>query len=185
MPTTAMRLWKRQLKRSDAMDLGATINMATHNKTYGDWDEIAERQGIDIPRMRGYRFMAGEEPITDDEVERVIRKTIPRWLTEPGGCVVRIKGRGKFKTVDKRQVKGEYRMRVKSARRQYAAFNRYVGQPDIVMVHCRAGSRDDWIEGGGIWIQKQPWFIERVRDTFDETYCDVYIRILPGIEEQD
>ena len=54
-------------------------------------------------------------------------------------------------------------------------FNKYVGRKDILYIHARIG--------GGNWsyyhhrVDKQPWFIEKVDDAFDSTYCDIYAKI--------
>ena len=61
---------------------------------------------------------------------------------------------------------------------QYDAWNRYTGQEDVLYIHSRMG--------GGNWkyyedkdsIIKQPWFLERVDDCWDNTYCDFYAKVM-------
>lgn len=59
--------------------------------------------------------------------------------------------------------------------RQYKIWNKYVGRKDILYIHARIG--------GGNWscyydkVVNQPWFIEKVDDSFDCTYCDIYAKI--------
>lgn len=65
---------------------------------------------------------------------------------------------------------------------QYALFNRYCGRPDILYIHARIG--------GGNWyyygkeVKDQPWFICKVDDAFDSTYCDIYARLNPDIAKE-
>ena len=60
-------------------------------------------------------------------------------------------------------------------KKQYEAWNRYVGRDDVLYIHARIG--------GGNWsyywkqVVYQPWFIEKVDDGFDSTYCDIYAKI--------
>ncbi len=61
--------------------------------------------------------------------------------------------------------------------RQYKIWNKYVGREDILYIHARIG--------GGNWpyyhgeVDNQPWFLEKVDDNFDCTYCDIYAKIDP------
>lgn len=55
-------------------------------------------------------------------------------------------------------------------------FNKYVGRKDVLYVHARIGG-DNWSYYGGNQIEKQPWFLEKVDDYFDRTYCDIYVKI--------
>jgi len=59
--------------------------------------------------------------------------------------------------------------------KNFAAFNKYCGRKDILYIHARIG--------GGNWpnycaeVETQPWFVEKVDDAFDSTYCDIYAKI--------
>lgn len=59
--------------------------------------------------------------------------------------------------------------------KQWELWNKYAGREDILYIHARIG--------GGNWLYyfdqvvNQPWFIEKVDDSFDSTYCDIYARI--------
>lgn len=59
---------------------------------------------------------------------------------------------------------------------QYETFNKYVGRDDVLMVHARIGG-GNWEYYGGPELAKQPWFIEKVDDSYDNTYCDIYVQI--------
>lgn len=180
------------------MDLGA----------YGqieELSEIAQRNGIDCPRLRGYRLMKDEEPIDFDEwkkerqasfeadcLDSLIRsrwvinawfsdycsgtnKNIKRYISG-GWCDEnrsvrwdRIHGRRKklLKTVIHNEL-ARYK-------RQFEVWNKYAGRSDVLYIHARIG--------GGNWpyyykkVAYEPWFIEKVDDAFDESYCDIYARI--------
>jgi hypothetical protein len=60
-------------------------------------------------------------------------------------------------------------------------FNKYIGRDDILYVHARIGS--------GNWpayrdeVVNQPWFLEKIDDAFDPTYCDIYAKIDPNTYE--
>ena len=51
------------------------------------------------------------------------------------------------------------------------------------MIHARIGG-PNWEYYGGPLLKLEPWFLERVDDGFDNTYCDIYARIKP-IKEDD
>lgn len=74
-----------------------------------------------------------------------------------------------------------FRTRVKNAlrryKKQYDVWNKYAGRPDVLYIHSRIG--------GGNWpyyyadVVYQPWFLEKVDDACDSTYCDIYAKIEP------
>lgn len=55
-------------------------------------------------------------------------------------------------------------------------FNEYCGQDDVLYIHARIGGLN-WNDFGGPELEKQPWFLDKVDDPFDSTYCDIYARI--------
>ena len=174
------------------MDLGAYAQIA-------DIQKIAEANGINVPRLRGYRLMANEQEVNIEDWERkavqeVYRRgccSIPRFT--PDSCIYEYSSetdRIGRKFIDK---DGEFRwsllhgkrrknmkFAVKKMRRavhsQADAWNRYAGQPDVLYIHARIGGKN-WHAYGGEKLRRQPWFIEKVDDWFDETYCDIYARI--------
>ena len=64
----------------------------------------------------------------------------------------------------------------KETQKQFEAWNKYCGRDDILYIHARIGG-GNWDYYGGDELRKQPWFIEKVDDHFDDTYCDIYARI--------
>lgn len=176
----------------------------------GELDELAKKNGIEVPRLRGYRLMKDEKPIDDytdvrfevelDVVERLCRTMWGRtpWITHsvytdkkvekyiknlecrymdkddpeykaPEICWDKI--RGKKRRIVKTWVKNELR----GFKKQYEVWNKYCGRDDILYIHARIG--------GGNWpyyydqVVDKPWFIEKVDDGWDSTYCDIYAKI--------
>lgn len=59
---------------------------------------------------------------------------------------------------------------------QIERFNSYCGKENIYMIHARIGG-NNWDYYDGDSITEFPWFIEKVDDDFDNTYCDIYVQI--------
>ena len=66
----------------------------------------------------------------------------------------------------------------KNYKKQFETFNKYCGRDDVLYIHARIGGRN-WFNYDGAELERQPWFIEKVDDSFDDTYCDIYARINP------
>ena len=190
------------------MDLGAFENIELIEKIMSD-------NGISVPRLRGLRLMSLEEPSTMDEIEAEAsciglgecedacqsefvckpscyeisertRRLQHKYLVYADGIYNPIAVRWNAIHGKKRKL---FKYKLKMAKRRvfknFLAFNRYCGRNDVLYIHARIG--------GGNWpyyrkeVENQPWFIEKVDDPFDSTYCDIYARIKPveGIEEQE
>lgn len=60
-------------------------------------------------------------------------------------------------------------------RKQWKVWNKYAGEDNILYIHARIG--------GNNWscyyknVAYQPWFLEKVDDSYDNTYCDIYAQI--------
>lgn len=117
----------------------------------GRFEELAKKNGIDVPRLRGYRMMSEEEPWTEEQTVRLIKGT-------------------------------DGDIKEQSLRAQHAVFNKYCGRKDVLYIHARIGG-NNWKYYGGPNLEEQPWFIEKVDDAFDSTYCDIYARISDEVEE--
>ena len=77
----------------------------------------------------------------------------------------------------RKRIKLAVKHRIRRVHAQYEAWNRYAGRPDVLYIHARIGGRN-WLDyDGENTVAKQPWFLEKVDDWFDETYCDIYARI--------
>ena len=181
------------------MDLGAYSQIE-------DLDEIAKRNNIHVPRLRGYRLMKNEEPVTSEDYKReeeFIKKHIykdaihayPTWnlnsncheysarktyLEKYFGVfndkeLVDLQWK-KINRKKRKAIKMAVKKQLSAFRKQSDAFNKYVGRDDILYIHARIGG-NNWKYYGGDELVKQPWFIEKIDDYFDDTYCDIYARI--------
>ena len=147
------------------MDLYATGQMRDNNL-----DKVLEEQGIKIPSIRGVRIMADEDYVSDKDIEKSCRYVYckTKKLFTPD--------RYWHPATDKRQARALARRSSRIAYRQLTAYNKHVKEKGVWMVHARV-SDNSWIANGGRDIEKQPWFIERVKDGMDATYCDIYVRV--------
>lgn len=182
------------------MDLGAYKNIENIS-------EIAEQNGIDVPRLRGYRLMKDEQPIDYRDVTRELdvdcvhdlATAMPFWNPHP--CAYEFSRRTnkkvlKYLTGDpfdgeseepvrvrweningkkKKILKTMIHNRANRYKKQYDVWNKYAGCEDILYIHARIGG-PNWPDYMLEVIDK-PWFIEKVDDAFDNTYCDIYARI--------
>lgn len=163
-------------------------------------EELAKKNNIDCPRLRGYRLMSEEKPmrITDDDIKswtyhcaeklctaiplfsetahmyefsRRTNRIKEKYLNEETGEVYWDKLHGRKRKALKTAVHNV----VRAVEKQYEVFNKYVGRKDILYIHARIG--------GNNWpyyyknVVDQPWFIEKVDDAYDDTYCDIYAKI--------
>jgi len=171
----------------------------------GNLEAIAKANGIDVPRLRGYRLMSEQEPLTTHEmleierdlVKEVYRRgccSVPRFDPYSSMCEYSsetdwiekhyITPDGEFRWdllhgKPRRRMKFAIRKMRKAVRAENAAWNRYAGRGDVLYIHARIGDRN-WNAYGCDWIREQPWFLEKVDDAFDETYCSIYARIDPS-----
>lgn len=147
------------------MDLYATGQMKDNNL-----DKVLEEHGIKIPSIRGVRIMADEEYLSDKDIEKSCRYVYckTKKLYTPDKYW--------HPATDKRQARALARWYSRNAYKQLTAYNKHVKEEGVWMVHARV-SDNSWIANGGRDIEKQPWFIERVKDGMDATYCDIYVRV--------
>lgn len=182
------------------MDLGAFAQV-------DELSPIAIRNGIDIPRLRGYRLMTKEGRVSEDTIELIKEErsifvleslctSEPFW--NPNGSVHTFSENsdkyikhfcrgafyGDFSEIrwdrihgkKRRILKFELKKMKRHVDKNFETYNKYLYQPGILMIHARIGG-DNWNYFGGPELEKQPWFIERVDDCCDSTYCDIYARI--------
>ena len=126
------------------MDLGAFVQIE-------DLDEIARLNGIEIPRLRGYRLMSQCKPYTEEEIAEQI-KDAKECGREHGDSLSALY-----------YVKEE-------VRNQCELWNKYAGRSDVLYIHSRIGC--DYLD-----FEKEPWFLDGTTDAFDGTYCDIYAKI--------
>lgn len=83
------------------------------------------------------------------------------------------------------RVHGKVRKRLKFAikratrrvNEQYELWNRYAGEKDVLYIHARLGSRSWTDYATREAITEQPWFLAKVDDYWDGSYCDIYARL--------
>lgn len=189
------------------MDLEAYCNIE-------DLDDLAKKNGIDVPRLRGYRLMKDEEPISHDEFTASIKRHVfgdaltscPPFdpdarCFEHSECTDRrLKRYGifendkdspfrkysQFNLVDikwdlihgkaRKRIKFALKKRTKACWKQYDTWNKYCGRDDVLYIHARIGG-DNWNYYEGYKLEKEPWFLEKVDDYYDCTYCDIYAKV--------
>ena len=179
------------------MDLGAYMKIKDLNKVMTD-------NQIYVPRLRGLRLMSDEEPLSKKELEetafdyaltdcenlcrsnfepysnfqcfsRKTNKIVSKYMIVKNHWPINIKWRnlhGKKRKLFKFVLKQTR----KKVFKQYETFNKYCGRDDILYIHARIGG-NNWNYYDGADIEKQSWFIEKVDDSFDCTYCDIYAKI--------
>ena len=64
----------------------------------------------------------------------------------------------------------------KRIQRQFDMWNNYAGKDHVLYIHSRIGG-GNWNYFGGNELAKSPWFLDKVDDSFDNTYCDIYAKI--------
>lgn len=177
------------------MDLGAYSNIEI-------LEEVAKKNNIHVPRLRGYRLMKDEEVVEINElyegmdveiVRRLVHKcpfwsyrsscsqydSYTDWLEEQYIS----KDKDGTEYIRWELIHGWKRRELKTAihneknkfKKQYEVWNKYAGKDNVLYIHARIG--------GGNWptyykeVVNQPWFLEKVDDGFDSTYCDIYAKI--------
>lgn len=185
------------------MDIGAYAQIE-------NLSEIASANGINVPRLRGYRLMSNEKAVTDEEIKSAI-KDATMWAGERA-CTSRftfgswseyslatdnlkkkyliMNDEGDTVGIRWNKIHGKHRKALKFAikkkeraiKEQMEMFNKYVGRNDVLYVHSRTG--------GGNWyyyykeIRAIPGLLDRIEDANDCTYADYYFKIKPVVKEE-
>lgn len=174
------------------MDLGAYAQIA-------DLGEIAEKNGIEIPRLRGYRLMSEEIPVDVSEmiegieVETCKELCRSHWRIDPifytysdktdFACAYYL-SKDKSSSVRWERIHGrkrknlKYKIKQKSRKikEQYEMWNKYAGKPNVLYIHAKIGGAN-WNRYGGNELIEKTWFLDKVDDSYDRTYCDIYAAI--------
>ena len=163
-----------------------------------DISAVAKANGIEVPRLRGYRLMKDELPQDYTEALNNVAaacckdlcRAVPFWTCDPwvvAYCSRADRLIGRYCPNDRVQwdkIHGKRRKTLKFAIKQHKkrivqqmeTFNKYAGRDDVLYIHARIGGAN-WINFGGLELAAQPWFLEKVDDFFDNTYCDIYAKI--------
>lgn len=178
------------------MDLGAYVQI-------GNLSKLAKLNNINVARLRGYRYMKYEDkPIDiDEEIKNLnkyivedlvtsipawsINSSIREWNSETGNKMRKFYD-DKNERIKWENIHGKHRKNLKyvlkikklEVKEQFNIFNKYLGREDILYIHARLGSRN-W-SGIHYWdYKKEPWYINGIDDSFDDSYCDIYAKIDP------
>ena len=185
------------------MDLGAYMQI-------DNLDKIAADNGIVVPRLRGYRLMIDENPVSEKEINELVKEATidicknlccsePFWCPDSNSHLyswytqrleeyymsgIRYKNEYgthvKFNKIRWDRIHGRKRKILKFAirklkknvQKQYDMWNKYAGKDNILYIHARIGGWN-WQDYGDE-LAKQPWFICKIDDYYDDTYCDIY-----------
>ena len=183
------------------MDLAAFVQI-------DDLDAIAKANGIEVPRLRGYRLMKDEQPVSLEELKALMKDcevqvcedlccSVPFWSAR-SSChrfsqqtdyirkyfliqEVDEKGYNRYVGIRWDRIHGKKRKILKFAikkqnkriQKQFDVWNKYAGKEGVLYIHSRIGGRN-WDYYGGDELSAKPWFLEKVDDWFDSTYCDIY-----------
>ena len=185
-----------------------------------DLEPIAKANGIDIPRLRGYRLMKDEESVSQEKINELKKECeIPEveWL-----CCARpiwranadfhigdeesdiLKDYYLIKEKDKdgndryvgirwdrihgrkrKILKFEIKKQKRKIQEQFDTWNKYVGREDVLYIHSRMGGANWKYYENKESITSQPWFLDRVDDHWDSTYCDFYAKIKVNTTEEE
>lgn len=183
------------------MDLGAYVQIS-------DLEEIAKSNNIKIPRLRGYRLMKDEEPVSKQGIEDIMKtgeivivkslcESTPFWNPKSdcytlSGYTDLLKDYFLIKEEEcdysgvrwdrihgwkRRLLKFEIKKQNRDIQKQYDLWNKYAGKEGVLYIHSRMGGNNWKYFDGKSELMNQPWFLDRVDDWFDSTYCDFYARI--------
>ena len=169
---------------------------------------IAKANGIDVPRLRGYRLIKNEKPVSREEIKEIMRtgeiiavktlcETTPFWNPNSDSFTLsdhtdRLKDyflvtneEGDYSEIrwdrihgwKRRILKFEIKKQNRDIQKQYDLWNKYAGKEGVLYIHSRMGGNNWKYFDGKSELMNQPWFLDRVDDWFDSTYCDFYARI--------
>lgn len=174
-------------------------------------EEIVKRNGIEVPRLRGYELCSEMTPWTKEEMNHELKwiavntckdlcQSNPFWNPN-SNChtfsswtdylcdyylIKGIKANGyeDYVDINWNRIHGWKRKVLKTAihnnqmefKKFVEKWNSYCGRKDVLRVHSRIGG-NNWSYFKGNELKKKPWFIEKIDDWFDCTYCDIYCKI--------
>ena len=76
----------------------------------------------------------------------------------------------------RKRLKFEIKKKKRQIQKQIDMWNKYVGNANVLYIHARIGGCN-WNYYAGNELAKSPWFLDKVDDCFDNTYCDIYASI--------
>ena len=180
------------------MDLGAYAQI-------DDLGDLLVKNNIIIERLRGLRLMKDEEPVSEEELTKIIEEAklnyAVDWLQQHSDFIWSsekaqnkhesfIYGKDKYgyeavveidfskvNDRDKKHIEDRWKMIEERYTSQFTMFNKYCGK-DVLYVHARqgGGNRPDYPIN-----TNHPMYLGDVDDAFDKTYCDIYYDLSKGV----
>lgn len=171
-----------------------------------DLEKIAKANKIDVPRCRGYRLMKDEDKVSQEEIDRIIKESeysvvedlcasSPFW--NPHAYIHTLSswtdylkeyyledGNIRWDRIHgwkRRILKFELKKNKHRIQKTFDTWNKYAGREDVLYIHARIGGNNWNYFKGPERVAKQPWFLDKVDDYFDSTYCDIYAKINPDV----
>ena len=183
-----------------------------------DLGKLAKDNNIVVPRLRGYRLMQNEKPISTEEIKRIMNsseidvcsdlcRAEPFWNANAACygysshtdslCNYYLDGKVIANSVEtygykkyeytgirwdrihgwKRKVlKFAIKNQKRRIQQQCDMWNKYAGKSNVLYIHARIGGLN-WKYYDCNEIAKSPWFLDKVDDWFDNTYCDIYASV--------
>lgn len=164
--------------------------------------EITQKNNIVVPRLRGYCLMSEASCFNEKEqmdsfinIRHIVTDlctSVPFWTDDASRYKYGLKtdklrrkylGRNTEQTINWNKIHGKKRRVLKFAiknkrkriKAQYDIWNKYVGRADVLCIHARIGGCN-W-EAYKENVIHEPWFLEKVDDYADSTYCDIYAKL--------
>lgn len=188
------------------MDLGAYAQI-------GNLEAIMQKNGINVPRLRGLRMMSEEEPISKNELKDMCEEASLYVVEDLCCCNFNTNAnwseyssktdalRHKYIKYNKRRpvaikwnklhgkrrkaVKYAIKKRKKAIMKQFAMWNKYAGHNDVLYIHARLGAGNwNYYDCDKI-IKNAPWYLDHVEDNFDRTYVDIFAKVIGTKESED
>lgn len=175
------------------MDIGAYIQIE-------DLQSVAEANGILVDRLRGYRLMKDEKPMTQETLEKWKRdiemeavehatSAYPLCAIQPRGYSCEYLQRQRMERFVEELPDGSVRIRwdrihgrmrkavkyhrkvqLRAAIEQHRLWNQFAGRDDVLYIHSRDGRNL-------CRYTDEPWYLGGCLDWFDATYCDIYAKL--------
>jgi len=179
------------------MDLEAYVNIPKFEK-------FVEEQGIKINRVRGYRLMKDEKPITKDEMYEIVEHNLPyilesiltrRYDPKLGFCyyagymsnnqekkyfiqVDEYEKKINWKNIHgklRKKLKYEQKCLAKAVFTQWNMWNKFCGE-NILYIHAKQGIYN-WSDTWRKDYENEEWYLDSCDDAFDNCYADIYAKI--------
>ena len=169
------------------VDLQAYLNIE-------NLSDVAKANGIEVPRLRGYRLMSTQKPISEEYIKQEIDREIECEWRDLERCVTNlledILNKDYVRYECDKSWMGMHEDMIcgyeAGFKKTCEVFNKYAGREDVLMIHSRMGGTrvTHWDNAQHKTVvdydlEAQPWFLDHVRDAFDSTYCDIYAKIDP------